>query len=356
VSAVARDAGQLLWVGFDGTAAPAELRERIRAGEVSGVILFARNIVSVPQVAELVSALGAAPPPELPVVLAVDQEGGRVQRLRAPLTEWPPMARLGARGDPELAHRVGLALGRELRALGFNCDFAPVLDVHTNPANPVIGDRSLASHPDTVGRLGVALLRGLEAGGVLGCVKHFPGHGDTSHDSHLELPRVAHAEERLRRVELVPFARAVREGVRLIMTAHVVCEAFDATQPATLSRRIMQELLRDELGYRGVVVSDDLEMKAIADHYGVEDAAVRVVRAGVDVLLCCHARELQDRVLRQLIAEGERDSGFRERLSESAGRVATLRRSLARFEPIDPTTAARAFPIAEHHTLAASFA
>lgn len=349
---IATDAGQLIWAGFEGAAPPDELLGRIRAEEVGGVILFARNLGSLGETGALLRALHAAAPTGLPLLASVDQEGGRVARLKAPFLQLPPMARLGATGDAALARSVGRALGEELRWLGFNCDYTPVLDVHTNPQNPVIGDRSFATTPEEVARMGAALLAGLEETGVVGCGKHFPGHGDTELDSHLALPRVTHPEERLRRIELFPFAAAVRAGCRLVMTAHVIFDALDPGTPATLSSRILEGVLRRELGFAGVCVSDDLEMKAIADHFGVEDAAVRAVRAGCDALLCCKELELQHRAFAALVREAERDAAFRARLGEAAGRVRGLRRTLPLPSPAAPAEVQARFPFAGHAWIA----
>jgi beta-N-acetylhexosaminidase len=223
---------------------------------------------------------------ELPLWVSVDQEGGRVARLRKPFTEWPPMAVLGRSGSVELASRFAAALAAELRAVGITLDYAPVLDIHTNPKNPVIGDRALADDAELVARLGAAIVRGMQDNGVAACGKHFPGHGDTSVDSHLELPLVEHPPDRIRRVECVPFRAAIKADVAFIMTAHVLVPSLD-DKPATLSRRVVQALLRDELGFPGVILSDDLEMKAIAQSFAIPDAAVQAVVAGCDAVLIC---------------------------------------------------------------------
>jgi beta-N-acetylhexosaminidase len=284
-AALRRQVGQLLIAGFDGGEVPIELRALAREFGLGGVILFARNVVEPGQVAEL--AYDAARlVTNQPVWVSVDQEGGRVARLKAPFTEWPPMAALGRSGDAALAERFARAMALELKAVGITLDYAPVLDVHTNPTNPVIGDRALAERADEVARLGSAIIRGLQQEGVAACGKHFPGHGDTSADSHLELPLVEQPPERLREVEFVPFRAAVEAGVATIMTAHVLVPSLDEEVPATLSKRIVS-LLRDELGYEGVILSDDLEMKAIANQYTVPAAAVRAVAAGCDGVLVC---------------------------------------------------------------------
>jgi len=300
MSPLRRQIGQLLIAGFDGAAVPIELKSLAREFGLGGVILFARNIVEPEQVAEL--AYDAARlVPDLPTWVSVDQEGGRVARLKAPFTEWPPMATLGRSGDIALAGRFARALAAELKAVGITLDYAPVLDVHTNPKNPVIGDRALAETADVVGRLGAAIIDALQTQGIAACGKHFPGHGDTSTDSHLELPLVEHPPERLREVEFEPFRAAVAADVATIMTAHVLVPSLDEKVPATLSKRIVG-MLRDELRFQGVILSDDLEMKAVAASYTVPDAAVRAVAAGCDgVLICSGDHDTQAAALEALV-------------------------------------------------------
>ncbi len=285
----------LFCVGFQGKSPSPEVLGLLDRG-VHGVILFSRNVEDAEQVATLVAELKRRA--GRPLLVAVDQEGGRVARLRAPqgFTELPPMRAVGEAGDEALARDVGALLGRELRAVGIDQDYAPVVDVDTNPANPVIGDRALSRDPAVVGRLGAALARGLQGEGVAACAKHFPGHGDTSQDSHQDLPRLPHDLERLRRIELAPFRALASAGVAAVMTAHVVFEALDPRRPATLSPEVMR-LLREEAGFRGCAVSDDLEMKAVAEHFPLEEAAPGAVRAGVDALLVCHRAEVQHRAI-----------------------------------------------------------
>ena len=326
--AIRRDIGQLLIGSLAGPTITPEIRSLAREFSLGGVTLFSRNIEAPEQVAELsidVQALAS----ELPLWVAVDQEGGRVARLRKPFTEWPPMAVLGRSGSVELAFRFAAALAAELRAVGITLDYAPVLDIHTNPRNPVIGDRALADDADLVARLGTAIVRGLQDNGVAACGKHFPGHGDTSVDSHLELPLVEHPADRIRRVECVPFREAIRADVAFIMTAHVLVPSLDEEKPATLSAKIVQAILRDELGYRGVILSDDLEMKAIASAYAVPDAAVQAITAGCDALLICSGEvEVQAATLEALVHAVEDGRIPYQRLEDALTR---LRQAKERF-------------------------
>jgi beta-N-acetylhexosaminidase len=355
-STLSRLCGQLLSVGFDGTEAPDELLRRIADSDVGGVMLFRPNIASPAQVAALVTRLREASPAGAPALLvSVDQEGGLVQRLRAPLTEWPDMLSVGGADDATLTERVGRAVGDELAALGFGWDFAPVLDVHTNPANPVIGNRAFGTTPEAVATQALAFWRGLRAAGLVGCGKHFPGHGDTRTDSHHELPVVDHDVARLRRIELAPFAAAAAAGMEAFMTAHVVYPALDAERPATLSRAILTDLLRGQLGFRGVVVSDDLGMKAVADRYPIEELAVASVRAGADHLLVREPASRQRAAHEALVRAAEGDSDFRARVEESAARVAALKAVVRVGMPAPAAALAALLGRPEHRRLAASF-
>jgi beta-N-acetylhexosaminidase len=318
-------AGQALVAGFQGTAPPPGLIQAAGRGELGGFILFRRNLGTPDQVAELNQALAAAFPDDLPPWIAVDQEGGRVQRLGAPVLQLPPMRAIGKIDDLALTEQIAAALGGQLAALGFNIDFAPVLDVDTNPDSPIIGDRSFGAEPERVARHGRAFARGLQSVGVAACGKHFPGHGDAALDSHLALPHVAHDPERLAGVELAPFAALAGE-LCSIMTAHIVFAAFEPGRPATLSRIALLEVLRAQLGFNGVIFSDDLRMKAIADHIGIPRAACEAIAAGCDVLLVCDEPELCLEVHAALVARAEQDAAFVERLREAATRSLAARR------------------------------
>ena len=258
------------------------------AFDLAGVIYFSRNVVAPEQVADLSREIRSLAR-EWPLWISVDQEGGRVARLQAPFTNWPPAATLGRDADESLAHRYGAALASELSAVGITLDYAPVLDVHTNPANPVIGDRAFSDDPAVVARLGAAVVGALQSAGVAACGKHFPGHGDTSVDSHDALPVVEHDRRRLDAVEFVPFREAIRAGVALMMTAHVMVPAIDAQALASLSRRVVSDVLKGDLGFGGVVVSDDLGMKAVSATTALPDATVAAIEAGCDVVLHCNS-------------------------------------------------------------------
>jgi beta-N-acetylhexosaminidase len=326
--ALRRQIGQLLIAGFNGDRLTPELRSMAREFGLGGVILFARNIVEPGQVAE-VAYESAQLGPELPAWVSIDQEGGRVARLKAPFTEWPPMATLGRSGDAQLAERFAGALAAELKAVGVSLDFAPVLDVHTNPKNPIIGDRALGEKADRVATLGSVIIRALQGAGVAACGKHFPGHGDTTTDSHLELPLVEHPPERLRELEFRPFRAAIAAEVATIMTAHVLVPSLDEHNPATLSRHVITDILRHELKFPGVILSDDLEMKALANDIRVPESAVRAIQAGCDgVLICSGDHDTQAGALEALVHAVEDE---RLPLARVEDALARQRRAKERF-------------------------
>ncbi len=274
-----------------------------------------------------------------PLWVSVDQEGGRVARLKAPFTEWPPMMTLGRSGDERLAARFASALAAELKAVGITLDYTPVLDIHTNPKNPVIGDRALADRADEVARLGRTIITTLQDAGVAACGKHFPGHGDTSTDSHHELPLIEHPPDRLEAVELVPFRAAIEAGVASIMTAHILIPAFDEERPGTLSPAIVDELLKKKLGYGGLVLSDDLEMRAISGRYGVADATVAAIAAGCDAVLMCGAsQETQGTALEAIIRAVEKGTLPLKRVEDALARHRRVKERFLLSAPARPLT------------------
>ena len=332
------DCGTLIIGGFDGTSLPERFARALSDGRRGGVIVFKRNLAGEPpQVAGLVRAIHAAAG-EAPLV-GIDQEGGRVARLGAPLLEVPPMRTIASWGDVDFAERIARTVGTELAALGFTINFAPVLDVNTRPDNPVIGDRAFSEDPVICERFGAAWTRGLQDAGLLACGKHFPGHGGSSKDSHFELPVVDRARDDLERVDLAPFRAAIEAGVASWMTAHVVYPALDAALPATLSRSVCT-VLRDRLGFAGMLISDDLEMRAIAARWPIEEAAVQAIDAGCDALLICSSDESQERAVEALTRRAEASSGFRARCEQARARVLHARRR-ATARPLDSDAIAR---------------
>ncbi len=307
-----QEVGQLLTIGFDGTEAPPHIFEAIRRGQAGGIVLFRRNILSAQQVGELTRSLqGQAHEAGLPTLfIAIDQEGGTVRRLTgSDFIPLPSQMAMASANAPDLVERLLYLAGLEMAALGINQNYAPVLDVNVNPQNPVIGIRSFGEDPGDVARLGQHYIRGLQAAGILATAKHFPGHGDTHQDSHKTLPTVAHPRERLESVELVPFRAAVAADVSAIMTAHVVFPAIEPTGlPATLSSRVLTELIREELNFSGMVVTDSMEMQAITEKFGTAPGAQMAVQAGADQVLVSHHQDQQQgayQALLQGLAHGQ---------------------------------------------------
>lgn len=283
---IRRHAGQLAIAGFSGHSIPDDLRLLAREFDLGGIILFARNVEEPEQVAD-VARDAQTLAIELPLWVSTDQEGGRVARLKTPFTVWPPMATLGRSGDDLLTARFARALATELRAVGISLDYTPVLDILTNKDNPAIGDRALGERAEDVARLGAVIVRTLQAEGIAACGKHFPGHGDTSTDSHHELPIIEHPPDRLEAVELVPFRAAIAADVASIMTAHILIPALDPDRPGTLSPRIVTGMLKTSLGFGGLVLSDYIDMQAISAKYGTSEATVGAIAAGCDAVLMC---------------------------------------------------------------------
>lgn len=337
----------VLAVGFDGADPGAAPLDALRAFGPGAITLFARNVGPPEALRELVAALrGLGQPPPL---IALDQEGGRVARVREGVAQLPSAMALGATGDLGLTEELGALLGRDLARLGISLDFAPVADLALEPASTVIGTRAYGDDPERVAAFAGAFARGLERGGVAAALKHFPGHGATAADSHLALPRVALPAAVLRARDLVPFARAVAErAASLVMTAHVVVEAFDRERPATLSPAVLTGLLREELGFTGVIATDCLEMDAIAATVGTVRGAVEALAAGADLMLVSHHLELAHEAAEAVAAAVRAGSLPLGRLEEAHARVLALRERFAvpapLAEPLDenaPEAAAR---------------
>lgn len=321
--------GQMIVSGFEGTTLNARTEKLIVDQGIGGLILFERNYKNPDQLRQLINdlqSLTAQNPDTPPLFISVDQEGGRVARLGEPFTQFPPMSCLGQADSDELAYRFGLAMGKEMRAVGVNMDYAPVLDVHSNPDNPIIGHRALDSDAGKVARLGTEVMRGFYDAGVIPVGKHFPGHGDTSQDSHLTLPRVERSRESLEQTELVPFARAITQGLEVLMTAHVVYPAWDDARPATFSPKIMNDVLRNSLGFEGVIMSDDLEMQAIEDK--VESIPQLGTRSGIDIFLICHDLEKVSVLQNAMIHDVENGKIPHTSIERSLARVLKVKQRL----------------------------
>ena len=358
--------GQLMIIGFDGTAVDAELRAMITDYHVGGVILFARNVQSPEQVARLTNELQtiALESGHPGLFIAIDQEGGRVARLTEDtgFTEFPSAMALAATGDPENARRMAAAMAVEMRAVGINVDFAPDLDVNNNPSNPVIGTRSFSSDPAKVAEYGIAFAQGLQENGVLAFGKHFPGHGDSAIDSHIDLPLIPHDRTRLNEIELVPFRGAIQAGFAGIMSAHVTFPAIDPNpgMPATLSRSVLTSLLRDDLGFKGIIATDSLEMGALAvNGYPPPVGALLAFAAGADILLFNRDHAMHREAFTNLVRAIEDVEVSREQLDTSVLRIFEAKQKFGILNPTlvtDPARAGESTATAEHHTLALELA
>ncbi len=320
-----RRAGQRVFMGIAGSSISVEERALIRELAPGGFVLFKRNVEEPAQVRELNRELRSLLPVSHPPLCTVDQEGGRVQRIRAPATVWPPMLWVGQVGDLRLTRDIGAAMARELRAMEFDLDFAPVADVLSNPKNPVIGDRAFGTRPDQVGQQICAFIQGLQSEWIIGSIKHFPGHGETSVDSHLDLPVVDKDRDELEQVELRPFTQAITAGVATVMSAHVLYPAWDEQYPATMSETILRGLLRRRLGFGGLLFSDDMEMKAVRGRYPLEMQVDLASRASVDVFLCCKEPGLQLETFETLVRLQEQDPREDDRSTDSVRRLFALR-------------------------------
>ena len=338
----------MLVSGFPGTSLNSEVEELIETFHIGGFILFERNFEDPEQLAELIANLQAfakqASTPA-PLFISVDQEGGRVSRLNPPFTRFPDPCCLGIAKSESLAQRFGLALGRELNAVGINMDYAPVLDVNTNPKNPIIGKRAFSNDPDWAGQLGIAFMKGMHEAGVLSVGKHFPGHGDTNLDSHLALPVVDRSKEILEQVELPPFQLAIQNGLDVIMTAHVIYRAWDEKNTATFSPMIIENILRKRLGFKGLVMSDDLEMKAVLDHVNFALFPTQGLDAGLDLFLICHDREKVKSLQNQMIKDLESGKIAPARIEQSLQRILQVKSKI----PLPPDGCGKFFSLIESH-------
>ncbi|MCI1777964.1 MAG: beta-N-acetylhexosaminidase [Paenibacillus lautus] len=293
--------GQLVLVGLEGTAMDETSRKLVKDHHVGGFILFKDNIESVEQSVKLLNDLKEANTANpVPLWLSIDEEGGRVTRFPEEYVKLPSSGKVGSKGDLALTKRVGGLIAQKVAGLGLNMVFAPVLDIHSNPNNPVIGDRSFGTTAETVTKHGIASMKAIQEKGVVPVVKHFPGHGDTSVDSHLGLPVVEHDLKRLHDLELVPFQQAINEGADVVMVAHLLMKSIDPDTPSSYSKPVINDLLREEMGFKGVVITDDMTMGAISGSTDIGEASVKSVVAGSNMVLIGHEYALEEAVIQAL--------------------------------------------------------
>lgn len=322
---IEQQVGQRFMVGFEGLAAPAYLLEWLAEGRIGGVILFQRNIQSPEQLAALTASLHAAA--AHPILISIDQEGGEVARLRRQFTEAPSAMALAA-GGGEYAESVARTLGQEMRALGINQDYAPVVDITYNADNPTVGTRSPGPDPETISRIASAQVTGYQEAGVAATAKHFPGLGDTAVDTHLALATI-HAPIESLDADLAPYRAVIDAGIASIMTTHTIFAALDSALPATLSPVIVPQLLRERLGFNGVVTTDCMEMKAIADNHPPEKSAVLAALATCDLILVSHTRPAQEAAYDGLLAAVRDGTVSAENMAASLARIAILKERFA---------------------------
>jgi len=330
--------GQMILAGFEGRVAPdAATLRMIREDHIGGVILYKNNIADTAKMTKLINAIKAANAKagNAPIFVSVDQEGGKVSRLPAAYEKIPEAAVVGRTGDEGLAERMGNLLAREVRSAGFNVDFAPVLDINSNPNNPVIGNRSFGASAELVERAGLAVMRGMRDQGVISVVKHFPGHGDTAVDSHLDLPVLNKTADQLAKLEWLPFKAAIGQQADAVMVAHILFPKIDPDAPASFSKVIIGDQLRGKLGYKGVVITDDMTMGAIAKHYNLAEASVKSIEAGSDILLAAHGYDVEHNVYKALLSAVKSGRLSEARIDESVKRILTLK---ARYELTDAAT------------------
>lgn len=318
--------GQMVMVGLEGYAVDDKARSLINEYKVGGFVLFGYNVQSSGQLLALINYLKITNSRgKAPLFIAVDEEGGRVSRMPPNIRDIPSSGAIGKVNSRELSYQVGRTIAEEIKAFGFNMDFAPVLDINSNPDNPVIGDRAFGSNAEVVSRLGVQTMKGLQTAGVISVVKHFPGHGDTSVDSHLGLPIVNHDLNRLRGFELVPFNAAVKNNADAVMIAHILLSKVDPQNPASMSKTIITDILRNQMKFNGVVFTDDMTMGAIVKNYDIGAAAVKAVNAGADIVLVCRGYRDETAVLEALKNAAVGGAIPAGRIDESVYRILKLK-------------------------------
>jgi beta-N-acetylhexosaminidase len=336
--------GQLIIAGIDGYENDEYSRQLIEKYHVGGFVLFKRNIEDAEQMLELVNSLkeNNSSVNSIPLFLSIDEEGGRISRMPEEFMRIPTSKSIGRLNNNKLTYKIGSILGRELKAFGLNMNFAPVLDVNSNPENPVIGDRAFGDDPNTVSEHGIQAMRGIQSQNIISVVKHFPGHGDTSEDSHFGLPSVNNDMERLNSFELVPFSAVIKNNADAIMIAHILLTEIDPDNPATLSSTVISGMLREDMGFGGIVITDDMTMGAILNNYDIGEAAVKSINAGSDMILVCHGFDKQKAVLNAVRDAVEKGDISVKRINESVYRILKLKQKYSLsdviIESVQPQT------------------
>ncbi|SMQ84917.1 beta-N-acetylhexosaminidase [Bacillus sp. OV166] len=318
--------GQMIIAGISGTTMDTNTKNLLTKYKVGGIIFYQNNLVNPTQAVQFVNQMKSESDPNLPLLLGVDQEGGRVTRLPGGLVNFPTNKEIGSINNSQFSYNVGTILGKELKGFGFNLDFAPVLDINSNPKNPVIGDRSFGNNPEVVSKLGIQTFKGIQSQKIIPTIKHFPGHGDTSVDSHLELPIVNKSLAQLKEFELIPFEQAINSGADVVMVAHILLPKLDAAFPSSMSKNIITGILREQLDYSGVVITDDMTMEAIIDHYSIGKASVESVKAGSDIILVGHDYNKIVETISSLKTAVQKGEISEQRINVSVTRILKLKK------------------------------
>lgn len=319
--------GQLVVSGFYGTTLDENILKLIKEDKISGVILFNRNVKDSSTLLSLNNSLKESNKNnKLPLFISVDEEGGLVTRMPKDIKRLPTNKYIGSLNNKDLSYKVGEILGEQLSYFGFNMNFAPVLDINSNPNNPVIGDRSFGNNKDTVASLGTSTMKGIQSKNIISVVKHFPGHGDTSVDSHINLPVVNYDINRLKSFEFVPFKTAIQNGADAVMVGHILLPKIDSKYPSSMSYEIVTNILRKDLGFNGLVVSDDMTMGAITEKYSIEEASIKSINAGVDLLLVCQKYENTENVLKALKEAALNGTISKERLDNALYNIISIKK------------------------------
>lgn len=318
--------GQMVIAGIEGDVPGENTVTLIQQYHVGGFILFSKNMRNANQSLHLINSLkeiNSSNP--IPLFVSVDEEGGRVSRLPKEIQKMPSSQSIGNKNNPLLSYQIGMTLAKQLKAFGFNMNFAPVLDINSNPNNPVIGNRSFGNHPKIVKEMGLSVMKGMQEQRMIPVVKHFPGHGNTATDSHVGLPVENHSLPMLQSFELIPFIEAINNNADAVMVAHILLPQIDPEHPSSMSKKIITHLLREDLNFNGVIMSDDMTMGAILKNYDIKEAAITSVLAGTDVLLVCHNFNNVTYVINGIKEAVENGSISEEKINESVYRILKLK-------------------------------
>lgn len=352
--------GQHFFIGISGQSLTADEKKFIVKNNIGGICLFGRNVSEPKQIHELcteIQSLRYQQVEKLPLFIGIDMEGGRVHRLKPPFTKWPPLRNLGDLDAPTVSFHFANRMGQEMRSVGINLDFAPCVDVFTNEANTVIGDRSIGSDPELVAKHASAVVRGYIKSDIVTCAKHFPGHGNTIVDSHEDLP-IEHSDYKtLEACALIPFKKTFKARVDMVMTSHIKFPKIDPEWPVTLSEIFVKQIIRDEFRYRGLIVTDDLGMKAMTKHYGINEVPVRALKAGVDLLLYCNDPEVPPQAVEAVLEATAQGILRKEDLEHSHQRILDLKK--LKIQNPDPWPLSKALNVigcAEHQKIAYAIA